>query len=901
MIPREVSVSFDEVDIDVFTSRGSTQVKPEPNPPFVFPMQSPLPGRKCSDDEDEVCTGSVTNRSSRTRARPQRISINASLSTFEFHPSSAEMKLAPGITPPESPMRSAAMPPRAAGHRRGGSEFIGGDGTSDGPGLMSTSPTKREYVLPQPQVSRLGPPGMRRGHAHRRSGAISSHDLSTISRPFGEPPAGSGSVPTTPSNSSFEQKAHPSFDKSNSYPLLSSSQSINDLHVSHDEPVLSTNKLRSRVGFSDTIEFIPRPLSTISSETSSSLSTIRAAHSVTGSITSIVSGGTPSPPSANKSCTFFGSRTEHNTMTPRPHTANAALEIPSSKEHSGDNAELPKRPSSAAASSYVSPGSRKLSALSSSVDCLSNGDFWQMKSQGTSIIDEVQTLSSRAISSSEDISKSSTPKGFRSGAGVTKPAQRNAKKWAGSILPRRGKQHTNSESSETRRSFAPVVCSASAEDENFSLDDVNFDEDNTYVIHDPRHDPMPAARIKNSVWNPHRSNSHLDSDLTSPMLDLDAALGPFNTPDNVNSSGFSSARRRMHSSGATGGFDGPGMHYHRRAESAPELLPIHYSTFGLHRLGSDPTMADVFEEDEENELISSELPTRKDIGQSEGTSDERTNGLGVQIVDVGEEEPLQLDRRRSGLKRQDCDKVTNTEVSTTLSPNLSSDFRQTFEEPVSVEIVEANEEPRFSMATKSSDESTVTPRLSLDPLVPRPNSAPLELTFPTHRQPFDTPETASSAVSSPDCASTSFDFPRLNTAHSSFTDRTTWSSSRGGDHVKEQGYSADDVPSLTSSISTMISAQAARASSGAVARPSGERASSLPATAPSRKGPTSAGKRSSLVSLSRLVGNSQGERSKLSIESHPQLDDPNRQEKKRGKRISRLLRFWSPKGKLKPL
>ena len=896
-----VPMSCETVDSDIFTSHVSTLVKPKPIPPFVFPMQPPQVKHTRSGDEEQVNTSDTTSRNSRARTRPQRISINAPLPAFDFHPSSTDMALPHKATLPESPIRSVAIPPRAAGHRRGGSEFIGGDGTSGGLGLMSTSPTKGEGVLPQPQVSRLGPPGMRRGHVHRRSGAISSHDLSTILRPSGESTTRSGSAPTTPSDPSYEQQFRPGFDRSNSHPMSASSQSISDLHAPRDGPTLSSHRSRPRVGFSDTLEFIPRPLSTISSDTSSSLSTIRAAHSVTGSITSVVSGGTPSPPSAQKSSAFFEPTVEYSSITPRPRTANAALELSSPEEPFEENAKSAKRPSSATSSPHAFMSSSTMPMLSDPTNLSRNGGHWQIGSQGDFTFNGMQTSSPISFPSSEDILKSSTPKGFRSANGVTKPHQRNAKKWTGGILSRKGKQQITTDILETPRSPRSLVRGATPEHE-FSLDDVNFDEDNTFVIRAPQHDPVPAMKTDYSSLNPHLSGFPMDSDITSPMLDLDAALGPFNTPDNGNISGFSSARRRMHSSGITGGFDGPGMHYHRRAESAPEMAPIHYSTFGLNRLGSDSTMTDVFEEDEDNEFTSSETVTQKDARDPEGNSDQQMNGLGVQIIDIGDEGNLPPDRHRCALEPEAFDEVPKSEISSMMPPTpilgLAAS-RKTSEEAVPVEIVDGNEEPRFSVATKSSDESTITPRLSIDPLAPRPNSAPLEFTLPSHRLPFDTPETASSAVSSPDCASTSFDFPRLNTAHSSFTDRTTWSSSRGGDHGKDQGYSADDVPSLTSSASTMISAQPARLSNSAMTRLSGERASSLTAAAPSQTRSTSTGKRSSLVSLSRLVGGSHGERSKLSIESHPQPDDPNKQEKKKGKRMSRIFRFWSPKGKPK--
>src|SRR2546430_17255282 len=52
-----------------------------------------------------------------------------------------------------------------------------------------------------------------------------------------------------------------------------------------------------------------------------------------------------------------------------------------------------------------------------------------------------------------------------------------------------------------------------------------------------------------------------DVDMLSPVIDLDAALGPFNTPemesDRVVASGFSAATKRMYSGGRRGEFVGP--------------------------------------------------------------------------------------------------------------------------------------------------------------------------------------------------------------------------------------------------------------------------------------------------------------------------------------------------------
>jgi hypothetical protein len=55
-----------------------------------------------------------------------------------------------------------------------------------------------------------------------------------------------------------------------------------------------------------------------------------------------------------------------------------------------------------------------------------------------------------------------------------------------------------------------------------------------------------------------------------------------------------------------------------------------------------------------------------------------------------------------------------------------------------------------------------------------------------------------------------------------------------------------------------------------------------------------------LVSLSRLVGSSSGEKSKLSIEEKPQPDAADGVGKdKKGKRLSRLMQFWKPKEGIK--
>lgn len=114
---------------------------PEPNPHFVFPLQPPT-----EEERDLPCGQS---KPSNTRHRPQHLSFTGlppPLPQFDFH-----------STPPtsansfsESPSRSPGRPIQK-GHRRNGSEFIGGDMRNGGVGVLSSSPTKsQQNALPPP-------------------------------------------------------------------------------------------------------------------------------------------------------------------------------------------------------------------------------------------------------------------------------------------------------------------------------------------------------------------------------------------------------------------------------------------------------------------------------------------------------------------------------------------------------------------------------------------------------------------------------------------------------------------------------------------------------------------------------------------------------------------------------
>ena len=890
------------------TTRNNSATSPLPNPPFVFPVPSELMNEAHAHGRSSsnlVITGS---RRPASRSRPQQLSLNA-LPAFEFSPSTPSSVERPP-SPPHSPSRKTPPPYHMGGHRRNGSEFVGGDISNGGPVLVSSSPTWNEHPKPHQrdqsghgdndvavdgQVTRdtaflqceetlhpqldVRPTPARRGHAHRRSGAISSHDLSTILRPSTD--VKGGSAPTTPLDGNFQYT--PPVDQSISQPATTSTRP--SMPMTEGKSLSTSEELRSRaVEFSDVLEYIPRPLSTISSETSSSMSTVRASHSVTNSITSLVSGGTSSPPPAVSPRSRPGPALEQDQIRARPSTAGppASLSPGIVRWDSSDIKTPMERPSTAPTENPPTPPEEitvvePLQRVSQTtgqphISLFSRPSISDSELNTTTTMSTTANLQQLRRRSSASLNPATIRPRTSPEPKVTK-RQRKRMSLA-DLLSRKAKQDKQRDDLVSRRSPTPPLRKSSREPE-LSLDDFDIDNDATFVTGtaSPNDSGLASHQMDSSATRSDEYGPLADGPSTS-MLDIDAALRSPETQssgpafdDVVGAS--NSTKRRMHSSGVTGGFAGPGMHYHRRAESAPELDAIDRSRFGFPRLGSNPAMAIEEEEEEEEEA---------DDGASNAAATQI--GLGVNIVEAASthDEPIQRRRRRA---------KSGTPLKTE-SPqqHYAEDFR-------SVEIVGADEEPRFSVVTKSSDESTITPTLSHDPLEPRPASAPFDLVMPTPALTFGTSETPS-VVSSPDFNQTSFDVPRMHTANSSITDRATLNSNRTGENSMGVHSSLDDVPSLTSSAST-TSARQPRVSSSTNTFSSAERSSSLSAAAPTRMRPVSAGKRASLASLTRLVGSSHN-RSKLQFEisAPPDSDEPI--EKKKGNRMSRL-KFWKSKDK----
>jgi hypothetical protein len=196
-----------------------------------------------------------------------------------------------------------------------------------------------------------------------------------------------------------------------------------------------------------------------------------------------------------------------------------------------------------------------------------------------------------------------------------------------------------------------------------------------------------------------------------------------------------------------------------------------------------------------------------------------------------------------------------------------------------VEILKSEDCVSKALGPPSPD---VSPRfLAIDK---RPATSPQELL------PGIPPFSLSAGVSPSDSSFPSPDIPRFN-------DRNF--SSHSYHHLpSEYPYaSVEDVPSLTSSASTMTNTM--HRFSGSFfprARLSTDRAASFSTAVNRRSSQATASKRSSLASLSKLVGPN-SERSKLYQEEKPPGDTLEKAKKKR--RLSRLMHFWKVKDKEK--
>ncbi|KAH8910834.1 hypothetical protein BR93DRAFT_874561 [Coniochaeta sp. PMI_546] len=908
---------------------------PLPNPPFVFPAKpssAPSSYSRASGRRSRSTLEPQETPARRSTEQDSKAPRPLALPDFSFPmgPPSAEDGSSTLLSPPQSPMSPEsprAIPSRPAGHghKRGGSEFVGGSVRGgDAITVLSSSPTKSDSGYASPNLMPAAA-ARRRGHAHKRSGAISSHDLSSIILP---PPNKStavmrgSSAPSTPAV--FDRDDNFIFpmtvdgpEQSHAIPSAKSEGDIRQASASSSFPLEDTPPPRpanrARVGFSDTLEFIPRPLSLVSNETSST-ATARPGHSTSGSISSVISLANSIPADREIGCPTNNSPTISR-IESRPSTAGAVLERNQSIQGTDSTEPSPRRRNSIPHLIQLPPAS--LSAVAPSTPSPTKTpkrwSFFGLEPfVGANSPTRPRPVSAGSSDSQAKTAASAQPEGCQPEVTVEtsndastdlKPAsrkrskkQKKVKTWAGSILSRKSKaRHVK----HRRRTPTPPPLRDDEPEELEGRSSVEF------LPYPPMVMITEASGLEDGTSSPPpRPASLPDEDTSYPMIDLDAALGPFNTPLPRNPEWEAAqkagghVKRQLHSAAGMSRFTGPGMHYqHRRAESAPEMVPFEAGRFGMHRFNSSSTMADVFEEDEEDEAESDSNNSTEQSTPLAGTPLERASNTTDIAGESSTTASIHNERTSStgdvasvpiGVKRKGSD-LSEDEKSQGSSRVKSEHAGSSLHGDV-IEEEFALDEPPHVAGFDTPNSATPSPRqvmrsrdlapVDVSPLhLPASSLAPVSPYSMTQSSSFPSPRTP-----------VSYDTQRISTAPSSFTE-DNFRSLLMGEPGPEVRISVDGVPSLTSTSSTMTRESIFIQNPQARQPPPSSdlpRPASFSASAFGRR-------RSSLASLSRLISSSHGERSKLSMEVTLDGENEKKPKASKAKRISRMMQFWKPK------
>lgn len=896
------------------------------NPHFVFPLRTEDPVPRSEDGgialrrRPASANLLLDPQTSVPRKGTQR--VPTALPDFIFNPSSNT----PGvdITPPHSPTtRLPVTPSRGGGHRRGGSELIGGDARVAG-SIRSTSAMEDSKMASN---VKLEPPAGRRGHAHRRSGAISCHDLSSLRHlTDGYAPFGSGSAPASPMSGNVMPNATPIHARSITDFAETPGGDIDGQQL--DRSPIRRFQTRG-IRFAETVDYIPRPLSTISSETESSMSTVRG-HSVSGSISSVISGGAASPPFAKiHRLSLTTTLEESSRLTPSPVAASTAeAKVAAEFRSSTSNLLFPARPTSVRGTtlpqavtengSLPLPSTPPKKGHPFDLDRRQSDPLLGRRAAASPSADLIGQGSSDLASSSQVTLQSvqSLPEGLVAHTQLKSvEKQSKIRSWASALVSRKPKQ-----SDEKKQDIRPKSMPVGLDPELWNSGrpkpanahlvefDGSFDLASTVTV---KSEPLQVGLTSDfsNVLSKPRSLSTPACDAASPVIDLDDAMYPSASPSLwpqlqvCQGRRISATRRTMHSSGFTGGFSGPGMHYHRRAESAPASPSLGHPQSNLQGFSPYSAFDDVFEEEDE-EIISrsglmSKLAARGERNLEEGN----LRGLGVHIADSSDVSNLAITHRTasgSEIGQGILNREKAVDTQNPLEPSIT-DF-DTSTQPLvkrisavkrSNDVTPAgfNLEAGDATSAKSADSAVA---LAVTPGGPRTFSVLPNLNRPTVPPSYMTPATSTaSAFSSPELNSPrgSFETHRVGTAASSFTDDGTISSLTVGEPGPALPLAMEDVPSLTSSRSTKTSSLPSNfhsVSSRIAEKPE------LPHPMPKRL-EENRRKRASIASLSKLVSGSFGEKGRLSIAERPQnlgIEQHAVGKEKKGNALSRMMKFW---------
>ncbi|KAF3927489.1 hypothetical protein ABW21_db0209791 [Orbilia brochopaga] len=545
--------------------------------------------------------------STQTRTPPTSPSPNATIGERRFHArrqseliSSAPLslptlnqsfKLGSSTTTAPSPAKS----PSGSPSKDGASPRF-----SSQNGLLSPPP---DTISPEPTptmekgVAAPAPPGMhgRRGHAHRRSSAMSMSSSEVLNMMLTAAKANNnlnngtkngGSAPASPAAVSESPKKEPivvvADDVSDSVTdsnmslevpqsTVTADSSASSLIITMDESPESARTSseeaprRTRVTFCDAPEIIPRPASagTISTFTS----TIR------GSM-------------GDSAGSLHGYRVSIGSMEELQH-----IDSRGRRASASDASSLPRiprtktdrRPNSADAATLLNNAkSSWLFPPLSPKDPFAKSKKGHSKHLSESSATEKPKRKSRKASNPDSVAQ--TPKKVKGGM----------KGWAGNILLRRHYKKRQLKHLPRRTPTPPLM----------HRDEIQrLMTEGSYVLMPTTvadYQPRESSSIEDTDFEPQIDLGAYESDVEPlefdlQIIDLDAALGALNSPKSPSRplSGFESAKKRMHSAA------GLNNCYHRRAESMPEMQLFSLAEDEIEGDGMGDVFEDTEEEDEE--------------------------------------------------------------------------------------------------------------------------------------------------------------------------------------------------------------------------------------------------------------------------------------------------------------
>ncbi|KAF8429337.1 hypothetical protein BGX38DRAFT_1278261 [Terfezia claveryi] len=882
---------------------------------FVFPRKAPIPG----------VTHFTRPRSGTTDA----ITLLAEIGVLPPPGTAAAARLRSPVTPyypnRQRPVSMLALPtqtlpsvtlasaPAGRTNKRNTSEL------PDNP-IISAAVSKDPPCEEELQVKNATgpPPGyQRRGHAHRRSGAISSSDVwnllsqSAPSLPLqnGVPTPKADQPPAAPevkleAGIASAPRSHHAQKQSWSAPV---SPACGAIAIPPSSPTpLDLDKKSSKVAFTERVEIIPRPLSPASpvGAHGGSMSSIGdvvspltrnpvtpATPATLGTPTTLATPATPATPvtpgrprsnTRNRSSSISSSQSplspelqaQFAHMTQRPSTAGAVLSPPATPLPPVPTEPVPQVPALRIETAAMPP--TPTSPIEPEMP-KSPTKFWAPEKSEKPEKEKKARKKSHKKALSDGSPQTSSPSSLELFGNATekvnkpssrvKKGDRKKKKHLKNFLFGKGKHEKDGKTGRAlKRSPTPPSRHNSFRKQGEMELLPAWTE--SYVILPEGSLAGRSLEELSSTMSPRYPGSSSDGD--SPIIDLDAAMGPFNSPvvgsGSRSSGGFSAAKRRMHSSGAGGkmsivsgvisnSFAGT----HRRSESMPEMgMPL-FDLAG--HAGME--MEDVFEEDEEDEEESSSgSDSGSETDESEdGDRQRRLSagglGIGIQVIDgdgvTTWEEGISVDwnnvprgpRRSSlaptlgsngSLKNASIQEEDEPEEDTTATRPTSLFYQNNDSAKSQSPSPDPCSTPTSLVPSTQSSTSTVTPTSAVSTASTLPDtpatSCPSESM--SMNMPLPSPSFAAPKTTSPGSRRNSLSLKELvdlslqeGSGFDPYADSEFQFLGEPGPEMR-MSVSVEDVPSLTSSSSTMTSSYAAYCAAGILQQPSTPKIEEIP-------------------------------------------------------------------------